>query len=844
MKDSRVKEMLDEIARQGIPQDVHLWQGVAAELEKRRRPPLTALRRARPLAAFLLAVLILLALSGVGYAVSRLLGYIYLPEFGFYRAASAFVLQQPVMQEHGGRRLTISSGIATPQETLLWLEFSDNAAPADGARLETPAGKPLPLVWWEYRPNAPGARRLRLVFPPLPAGVTQTTLVLPEGWRLPLTWIPAAQSPLPEVQVFPYPAAPAGTPAAAKEAAEQAQACQQHNGVELCLRAAAVTTESTAVLLEARSLLSQLTPGDGDDQLVWLTESQRPTLRDEQGNVLPLQSAQGRTLFFPPLSAGEKAVLRVPAVLARVTFPEQRITVALGDDPQPGQVIPLDAAVQVLGIPVHFSRAALIGDGVNSLRLTLDADPVPTLQGITPLMLEMAKPDRVDDLYGSGMLTGSQDVFVELMRPQGKLSGTLHLPVVSALVAVEGAFEFTFTLPPSQTVTLTPVTAAPQDFSPVPTATPLTLDAYTFSGQALQPGDLLYTVIEGDQTQVEVFHPASGAASRPLATLPGAVAQIFLHPDRQGMDYLAGVQTVRDGFTYIDHLRLYTLRFNSPAPRLLYTFPPNPQNTIGTSVLGEWSWDGRFAFFRLASTLPGSGGWRYLWLDLSCREQGNCTAQKYPLRPGLDFFQAVFAPQDYRLLFSGSDYSGSGKMDFFLLDFDPAVPERQPRNLTGSYAVGDGITPAVWIARDQIFTACAQRADADAEASAFCLLDPQSGALTFLDALNLPDGWRLAGGYWISSEGAYLAALIFPKNARWGETLPELRLFDQNGQELTTLAATLNVSAMSFSAASAQTAFIYDEGSKLAVYDIQTGIRRQVYASPAPAALSWLGWVR
>lgn len=838
MKDTRVRDMLDAIAREGVPQEVHLWQRLAMQLEREQKRQGLQPKRARPALALLLALFILLALSGAAYALGRSLGYIYLPEFGFYRAPTTFVLQQPVLQEYAGRRLTVLNGVATAQETILLIEYRDTPLPADGARLEIPAGNPLPLAFWEYHPNAPGSRRLRLVFPPLPRGATQTVFTLPEGWRLPLIWIPAAQSPLSEAQVFPYPAAPDGTPAAV----EGAQACQQRNGVELCLRAAAVTDQATSVLLEARSLTRELAPGAGTGELVWQSESEPIHLRDAQGNLFPLQDAQGGTLLFPSLPAGQKMTLTVPALLARAGIPDQVVSVDIGGDPQPGQVIPLDATVQVLNIPVHFSKAALVGDGVNSLRLTLDADPVSTVQGITPLMLEMAKPDRVDDLYGGGMLEGSQDLFVELIRPNGKMTGAFHLPIVGALVAVEGPFEFTFTLPPSQTVTLTPAIAAPQDFSPAPTATPLPLDTFVYHGPTLQTGDLLYTVIRGEQTEVEAFTPANGAAPRPLATLPGAVAQVYLHPDRQGMDYLAGVQTVKDGFTYMDHLRLYTLRFGDPAPRLLYSFASNPQNLIGTTVQGEWSWDGRFAVFRLPSTLPGRGGWRYIWLDLSCRGQGDCAAQDIPLKPELDLYRAVFAPTDYRILFTGSDYSGTGKTDIFLLDFDPQHPQRQPLNLTAGYSVGDGITPAVWTAAGEIFIACAET-QTD-EATAFCLLDPQSGALTFLDAMKLPQGWRLYGGYWVSSAADYLTALLCPENTLWGDTLPELRLFDRTGRELATLITTQNVEAVSFSTPARQAAYVFDEGEKLELYDILQGSRVRLHESLHPDVISWLGWVR
>jgi len=369
----------------------------------------------------------------------------------------------------------------------------------------------------------------------------------------------------------------------------------------------------------------------------------------------------------------------------------------------------------------------------------------------------------------------------------------------------------------------------------------MSLEAYTFSGQEIQPGDLIYTVVEGERTNVMIFTPSQDAIPRSLAVLPGAVAQISLHPDRQGMDYLAGVLTQRDSFTYFDHLALYTLRFGDSAPRLLYRFDPNLQNTVGTTVRGAWSWDGQFVVFRLASTLPGGGFWRYVWFDLSCRQTGNCIPQEIPLKPQLELYQVVFAPNDYRLLFTGSDYSATGKTDIFLLDFDPAHPERQPVNLTTNYSVGDGLNHAVWNNSGEVFTVCTTMADA--EPTDFCLLDPQTSALNFQDQLQLPQGWRLFGGYWISPAGDYLAALLFPKNAPKSSTLGELRLYDIHGKELAILATTRQVNEMAFSKIAAQVAYIFDDGQMFEAYDISTGKRWQLYSSTAPNSLSWLEWV-
>ena len=599
-------------------------------------------------AALLLILALLIAFrQPVFAAVERLFGYIYIQDLGFLPANSTLVLAQPVVQSHDGRSLLALRGTGTPRETALTLEYSDIASPSDGAQLETATGEVIPLSWWEYSPNAPDLHGVRLHFPALPSGVTQTTLVLPEGWRLPLTWIPASQSGLPDVQVIPYPGADA-------ETSSPADACVEKNGMELCVLAATTSSEATSILVQAQSANPDLIAGSSWQGLVWQTETEPVTLRDAQGNLFPMDG-EGSTLTFPALPGGQQVTLSVPALLAGVNIPEQTIVVDVGPDPQPDTVIPLDVSIQVLDMTVHFSDATFVGDGVNSLRLTLNADPVQTVNGLTPASLEIGKPDRVDDLYGTGMLTGSKDIFVELLRPNGKITGVLTIPVVSANVIVDGPFEFSFALPETVSVTATPIVADPNTFFPAPTPTPLSLDRYAYSDQPLQSGDLLFTVINGDNTDVYAFTPGVDPQPRLFATLPGAVAQMYVHPDRQGLDYLAGSHEIRDGFSYIDHIRLYTLRFAEKTPRLLYNFAPNPANAIGTTVYADWSFDGKYMAFRDSG--GGRPGFleRFGWFDMSCRTSGLCPQHEILVNEHLSLSAPIFSPYDYRILFSGAD---------------------------------------------------------------------------------------------------------------------------------------------------------------------------------------------
>jgi hypothetical protein len=557
-----------------------------------------------------------------------------------------------------------------------------------------------------------------------------------------------------------------------------------------------------------------------------------------------MQGEESGALIFPAQTGGKKVHLTIPAVLASVDVPDQNVVVDIGDDPQPDSIIPLDIDIQVLGATVHFSQATFVGDGLNSLRLTLNADePIQTVDGITPASLEIGKPDRVDDLYGNGMLGGSKDIFIELIRPSGKISGTITIPILRATVIVEGPFEFDFNLTDTSTISPTPAEANPNIFSPLPTPTSLPLTDYSYQGGKLNPGDLLFTAFSGNNSELYAFTPDLDSQPRLLATLPGAVTKVYMQPDYQGIDYLAGAPKFRDGFSYINNIRLYTVRFSEPQPRLLLSFPPNPPNTVGTIIEGDWSFDGQYAIFRLAgNTEPGSAGWRYVWLDLSCRQSGNCAPQQIPLQPSLDLYRGHFAPHDYRFLFTGSDTSGTGKTDMFLLNFDPAQPDLQPVNLMAHLSVGDGITSAAWTAEEKIFSLCHYAQNP--EDNAFCIMDPQTGVMTSgeLMSSNL-DGYRLFGGFWLSPKQNQIAAKIFPENGTH-ESIPELRLLDFNGHLGDLLVSSQTIGTVTFSPDGAYIAFIFNEEQQLGVSNIGTKSAISVYENSLPQTILWTDWVR
>jgi hypothetical protein len=760
--------------------------------------------------------------------VSRALGYIYIADIGFLPMDSTFVLQQPIRQEHAGQTVTVARGIGTPETITLYLEFNDIARPIDGAHLETTLGEKLKLLGWEYWPNLPNSRGIKVIFPPLPLDITQTTLSLPEGWHLLLEWIPASQSNLADTRVVPY-VSQTALPA-------PSELCIEKPEIDLCVLAATTSSENTSILVKPESKNPVLVPGDMTGFLTWQTENAQVTLQDEQGNVLPISNEQNGTLTFPPLPPGQRVTLTIPTLLAMVDIPDQNIVVDLGDDPQPDTIIPLDATIEVLNTTIHFSQATFVGDGITGLRLMLNADDtIQTVDGITPISFELGKPDRVDDLYGGGMFDGSKDIFIELIRQHEKITGVLTIPILRATVTIDGPFEFTFNLTNASSPTPMPAEADPSTFSPAPTPTPLPLNGYSYTGENLKSGDLVFTIFNGKNSDLYAFTPEIDSQPRLIATLPGAVEQIYVQPDYQGLDYLAGMQTSKDGVSYIKDLSLYTISFNEVTPLLLYTFPPTPKNVVGPTVYGDWSYDSKYAIFRYVYPTPGNDYSKYLWMDMTCRQNGHCLANEILFEQNLELSIGDFAPGDYRILFTGSDNSGTGEMDLFIMDFDPNDPTQSVVNITAnsSDSVDDVAAQGVWIPDGTIFTLC----NDGRETNRFCYVDPVTGQITG-DAIYSEH----ISEYQMSPSGQSILGIVINHNAA-GKGFNEIHRFDLNARAGPTLATGRLIPFAAISPSDRFIAHTTENNDQVQMIDTLAGSTVTFTSNTMPNAVTWLAWI-
>lgn len=210
MKDSRMNYALEAIARRGVPQNTNLWPNISARLE---RKSIMMTLRTRPLAAIVIALLTLLALSGVAYALGRAFGYI--PGVGVVDQGMPLrVLNEPVSLQNQGITVTVSRVIADSMRTFIsyrveGISLVENEIPAcitmpeinlpDGNNLENiSGGDGIPVM----RDGNSIYYEAEYVYSAIPVGTNKVTFVFscilpnrtkPENWEIPLNLSPAPE---------------------------------------------------------------------------------------------------------------------------------------------------------------------------------------------------------------------------------------------------------------------------------------------------------------------------------------------------------------------------------------------------------------------------------------------------------------------------------------------------------------------------------------------------------------------------------------------------------------------------------------------------------------------------
>ncbi len=383
MSDNRMKDALEQITRRGVPENTNLWSRIEARIEK-RTSPMNTLRR-RPLTAILLAIIFLLIVSGVAYAISRSLGFS--PALGVVETSSLRTLDKPVVVERDGFRITITETAVDDSHTVIryqveWLTLPPQEGEFDTSCVGTPtlfSQDGVKIGEGVGTPDGKGILEngywLRMEFPMLPAGLNDAKFVipcllplvpgpLPRDWEFNLHFVPWDGTPLAPVYEIPAATPTSVTIRATEVATEQATPSVRVYGITFALEQvieldSGYVFEGSANWVDLHIQSYSVSPYSAH-------------LVDATGRVIPLDWAppqarpvsesQNRWAFQ---SAEKPSALPLTLVVDGYTFTlvtDATFDVDLGTTPQIGQTWTVNKDVTVEDHILHIDSATWLND--------------------------------------------------------------------------------------------------------------------------------------------------------------------------------------------------------------------------------------------------------------------------------------------------------------------------------------------------------------------------------------------------------------------------------------------------------------------------------------------------
>lgn len=261
-----------------------------------------------------------------------------------------------------------------------------------------------------------------------------------------------ANTPTPVV-ASPMISTPAVTPESERVSTSAPEGCQVIHTITICLQKITHTETNTQVTLKIL-VENNMVTGSGNSFIFPNDERGLvPTLLDEQGVSYPLQEntdnywatfdqtegAYLQTLYFQPVPEDKKKLtVSLPMVAVDTPAQAQPFQIDLGSDPHPGQISNMDVSTVVDGQTFHFVKAEFEGDGINSLRVTLHADPLALpsdIYSMTPLFGDAEKGVFFGAKQGLNSLP--LRIFTDLIIPPGKSSGQTENTRISGILNLE-----------------------------------------------------------------------------------------------------------------------------------------------------------------------------------------------------------------------------------------------------------------------------------------------------------------------------------------------------------------------------------------------------------------------
>jgi hypothetical protein len=447
--------VLDDISQERLARETDLLPGILNRIEKgssAMKPALQLRLAVLPLTLILLVVLF--ALPATVTAFKQFFGYI--PSVGPVDATFPLrVLAEPVTAARDGFTITIESALLASSQTVIQYRIA-GPFPARGEgpnthlcqeypNLRLANGANLSNTGAESTGNAK-AMDTKVIFPALPAGQNQATLVLPcvagqllgenpQNWEIPLRFAPAPPDlPVYPVQDLPTPLPGETPPGAAPIRLELEQMAEIPDGYYLKARLH-WTSQPDFSTVELFPDAVRVLDGAGQPVPIF----------DTTPEALEGQSLSFALKIGVPTNPGPIQV--VVDYLALQIPSESKFSLDVGENPRPGQTWEVNQEVTAQGHSVRVLSAQYVQEAPAApvmLMLRLQAQPEVLLAGFTD-------PETAASRPGGGAPNSPQTQFRAAILYEQFPKGKLNLTLSSLSIRRDGPWRVTWALPVSST---------------------------------------------------------------------------------------------------------------------------------------------------------------------------------------------------------------------------------------------------------------------------------------------------------------------------------------------------------------------------------------------------------
>ncbi len=485
MKEDRMKDALESIARRGVPENTNLWPRIESRLDKRSSFMQTL--RARPALALIVILLALSLLTGVVYAIGKSLSYI--PGVGIVDQSAALrVLVEPVSMTRDGITLTVEQAILTSDKTVVVYKVEgipSEARPKGESGFACNPTTPTLLLPDGTKLNMNGGNgsgwgtgyQTGLNYPPIPNEVDTVKFLLPclegvapvaapQDWELTLRFMPAP----PDLTVVPI--IEIATPLPTPPAPVSVSLAESDSFMDLTYHLESMKRIEQGYILETsiqweEGLYADYGVGTGAE--ITLTDANGKTidlnwLQDEKYRlpVDPRRGLMGHSMddgsFTAPLT------LTLPWVGANLPLESKpQFTFDPGTNPQPGQVWQINQTINVLGHSVKIISARYITrddlkdqewmrfmpEDIYGFEFTLEADPA-----FRSIALAVQAGYSAD----GGGTSGTPTIRDEngIIKSYAMMGGKIISPLTISIPYVDIAHQWQITFNPADVMTNAP----------------------------------------------------------------------------------------------------------------------------------------------------------------------------------------------------------------------------------------------------------------------------------------------------------------------------------------------------------------------------------------------------